>query len=62
MRALQDEIWAAAWATCLTKAGVSETSPLWAKNDLPSTMVIPEEEFVEEEDCLDRGPNVEVTE
>lgn len=62
MPALQDDIWATAWAACLTKAGVSETSPLWAENDLSSTMVIPEEEFVEEEGSLDTGLNVEVSE
>lgn len=62
MPKIQDEIWTAAWAACLIKAGVAETSSLWAENDLPSTMTIPEEEFAEEEDSLDRELNAEVSE
>lgn len=63
MRMLQDEIWAAAWVACLTKAGIAETSPLWIENDLLSIVAIPEEELAEEEeDSLDGQLNVKVFE
>lgn len=58
MPTIQDEIWAAAWAACLKKAGVAETSPLWTENYLPSSVV--EEE--EEEGSLDRELNTNVSE
>ncbi|KAF7139792.1 hypothetical protein RHSIM_Rhsim06G0114700 [Rhododendron simsii] len=45
MPIIQDEVWAATWAACLKKAGVLETSPLWAENNLPSTVAMPEEDF-----------------
>lgn len=61
MPKIQDEIWTAARAVCLTKAGVAETSPLWTENDLSSTMTVSEEEFAEEEDSLDRELNAEVS-
>lgn len=36
MPAIQDQIWAAGWEACLTKAGIAEDSPLWVENDLLS--------------------------
>lgn len=62
MPTIQDEIWAAARVAGLTKAGVSETSPLLIKNDLPSSMTVHEEEHNEEEDSLDKELNAEITE
>lgn len=62
MPSIQDEIWAAAWATCLKKAEVPEASSLWRENDLPSTMATPNEEFTEEEDSLDKELNANVSE
>lgn len=64
MPGIQDEIWAAAWAAALTKAGVAEASPLWNENDLPSTQVKGEDEIVEgeEEDSLDRELNAHASE
>lgn len=63
MPPIQDEIWAAAWATCLKKVGVAELSPLWTENDLPSSQVFVEDEPVEEEgDSLDRELNARVSE
>lgn len=61
MPAIQDEIWAAAWVACLKKAGTAESSPLWTKNDLPSSQVVVEDEMVEEEDSLDRELNAQVS-
>lgn len=57
MPTIQDEVWAATWAACLKKASVPETSPLWAENDLPSTVAMPEEDFAEEEDSLNEELN-----
>lgn len=37
MPAIQDQIWAACQEACLTKVGVSEDSPFWVENDLPSS-------------------------
>lgn len=52
---------AAVWAAGLTKAGVPETSSLWIENDLPSSMMVLEEEHDEGEDSLDKELNAEIT-
>lgn len=57
MPTIQDEVWATTWAACLKKAGVPETSSLWAENNLPSTVAMPEEDFAEEEDSLNEELN-----